>query len=388
MTAAWLVLIVSAAVALYILFGYPLLLAVVPFKPAAAVRKDLSHETTVTLIMAVYNGAGHIRAKLETIRALDYPKQLLQIIVVSDGSTDETESIVREYADRGVALLVAPHSGKAAALNLAFEQASGDLLFFTDVRQSLDPMALRHLVANFADPVVGAVTGEMRLRKGEAGEQANMDLYWRYELWARERQTRIDSIFNTTGCIYAMRRKLAKPLRPDTLSDDAALPLGAFFAGYRVIFDAEAIAVDDPAVAGTEFRRRFRNLAGLWQTFVRFPELFSSANRMRFHFLSHKFGRLVLPWAILFAIVGTLRLPDSSIRWPLIAAEAIFFLLALIDGFLSKGLALKRLSSPARTFLAMNAASMAGLAVFFMEPTRLWLPTKVINDQKQRSTRP
>jgi len=371
------VLISSVVVALYILFGYPLVLAVAPFKLAPAVRKDLSHRATVSLIMAVYNGAAHIRAKLETILALDYPKHLLQIIVVSDGSTDETESIVREYSDRGVALLLAPHSGKAAALNLAFEQASGDLLFFTDVRQWLDPMALRHLVANFADPTVGAVTGEMRLRRGEAGEQANMDLYWRYELWARERQTRIDSIFNTTGCIYAMRRKLAMSLRPDTLSDDAALPLTAFFAGYRVIFDPEAIAIDDPAVAGTEFRRRFRNLAGLWQTFARFPQLFGSGNRMRFHFLSHKFGRLVLPWAILSTTVGTLLLPDSSIRWSLMAGEAIFFLLALSDGWVPKGFSLKRLSSPARTFLAMNIASMAGLAVFFMEPTRLWLPTRV-----------
>ena len=377
MTARWAVLIASVAIALYILFGYPLLLALLRFKPRPAVRKDLSHRATVSLIMAVYNGASHIRAKLETIFALDYPKELLQIVVVSDGSTDGTDAIVREYSNRGVQLLVAPHGGKAAALNLAFEQASGELLFFTDVRQSLDPAALRHLVANFADPTVGAVTGEMRLRKGEAGEQANMDLYWRYELWARERQSRIDSIFNTTGCVYAMRRTLATPLPPDTLSDDAALPLTAFFAGYRVIFDAEAIATDDPAVAGTEFRRRFRNLAGLWQTFARFPQLFSSANRMRFHFLSHKFGRLVLPWAILFTIVGTLLLPGSSIRWLLIGGEVIFFLLAATDGFFPKWFPLKRLSSPARTFLEMNIASMAGFAVFFTDPTRLWLPTRV-----------
>jgi len=151
----------------------------------------------------------------------------------------------------------------------------------------------------------------------------------------------------------------------------------AFFKGYRVIFDAEAIAVDYPAVAGTEFKRRWRNLAGLWQTFARFPQLFSSKNRMRFHFLSHKFGRLVLPWAILLTMVGTALLPGSSIRWCLLGAEAIFFLLALMDGLFPKGFPLKRLSSPARTFLALNAASMAGLAVFFIEPTRLWLPTRV-----------
>jgi len=297
--------------------------------------------------------------------------------VVSDGSTDDTEAIVREYANRGVRLLVAPHGGKAAALNMAFEQVTGEILFFTDVRQALDPMALRHLVANFADPTVGAVTGEMRLRKGDDGEQANMDLYWRYELWAREQQTRIDSIFNTTGCIYALRRILAAPLRPDTLSDDAALPLGAFFKGYRVIFDAQAVATDDPALAGTEFRRRFRNLAGLWQTFVRFPELFSSSNRMRFHFLSHKFSRLVLPWAILLMVAGTLLLPPSSLRWSMIGAEGIFFVLAALDGLFPRGFAVKRLSSPVRTFVAMNVASLAGIAVFFLEPTRLWRPTRV-----------
>ena len=99
---AWVILLASVVVALYTLFGYPLLLAVVTFKQAPRVRKDLSHQVTVSLIMAVYNGAAHIAEKLETILALDYPKQLLDIIVVSDGSTDETEAIVREYGDRGV----------------------------------------------------------------------------------------------------------------------------------------------------------------------------------------------------------------------------------------------------------------------------------------------
>ncbi|HVO99256.1 MAG TPA: glycosyltransferase family 2 protein [Bryobacteraceae bacterium] len=366
----------GAVVAFYILIGYPLLLWLVPFRTAPPIRKDLKFETTVSVIMAVYNGASQIRAKLETILALDYPKRLMQILVVSDGSTDETESIVREYADRGVTLLVAPRGGKAAALNLALQHATGELLFFTDVRQPLDPKALRHLAANFADPTVGAVTGEMRLLKGEAGEQADMDRYWRYELWARDKQTKIDSLFNTTGCIYAMRRSLADPLPVDTLSDDAALPLLAFFRGYRVIFDPQAIALDYPAVAGTEYRRRVRNLSGLWQTFARYPQLFSSNNRMRLHFLSHKFGRLMLPWAILFVMLGPLGLPDPW-RWILFGGEAMYFLLALLDRFLPKESPLKRLSSPIRTFVAMNVASMAGIRVFFVDPMELWKPTRV-----------
>ena len=122
---AWLMLTAGAAIALYILIGYPILLRVVRFKPAPAVRKDLRYSPTVTAIVAVYNGAAQIRAKLETLLALDYPQQLLKTIVVSDGSTDATESIVKEYADRGVQLIAAPHRGKATALNLAFEQATG-----------------------------------------------------------------------------------------------------------------------------------------------------------------------------------------------------------------------------------------------------------------------
>jgi len=380
MSLALVVLIVGTAVVFYVLIGYPMILAMIPAKAApsaASPAKDLRHEPTVSLIMVVYNGASYVRAKMESILALDYPSGQLEIVVVSDGSEDETESIVREFSSRGVQLLVVPHGGKALGLNHALTRASGEILFFTDVRQPLDRMALRHLAANFADPAVGAVTGELQLLRGEHGEHADMDLYWRYELWARRRHSSIDSIFNTTGCIYAMRRHLALPLPADTLSDDAMLPLRAFFAGYRVIFDPEAIAVDYPAVAGTESRRRFRNLAGLWQVFVRVPQLFTSRNRMRFHFLSHKFSRLVLPWAILLVLGATFALPPSPFRSSLLAGDLALLLLALLDRFVPHRFPLKRLTSPARTFLLMNAASLAAAVVFLTPPSRLWIPTRV-----------
>jgi cellulose synthase/poly-beta-1,6-N-acetylglucosamine synthase-like glycosyltransferase len=376
MPAAEFTLILSAALVFYIMIGYPLILAAIPVKPVSS-KKDMRHEATVSLIVSVYNGAAHIRAKIETILALDYPKGLLETIIVSDGSWDETESMVREYGDRGVHLLVLPHGGKATAVNRAIERASGDILFFTDVRQPLDRMALRHLVANFADPGVGAVTGELRLLKGDGGEQTDLDLYWRYELWARTRHSYIDSTFNTTGCIYAMRRSLAGPLPADTLSDDAVLPQMAFFRGYRVIFDPAAIAIDYPALPGTEAKRRFRNLAGLCQVFARNPRLFTSENRMRFHFLSHKFARLVLPWAILAVMASTLALPASSFRSSLLWPDLAFLLIAASDRFIPAGFVLKRLSSPARTFTAMNAASLAAPVVFFVPPARLWVPTRV-----------
>ena len=376
MPIVYVVLILALATVAYVLIGYPLLLAA-PRKTRRPVAKDLGYSTTVSVILAVYNGAEFIKAKLESILALDYPANLVQIIVVSDGSTDGTELIVRQFTQRGVQLLVIPHSGKASALNAALAMASGEILFFTDVRQMLDSGALRHLVANFADPTIGAVTGEMRLLKGDRGEQADMDLYWRYEVWSRKRHSSIDSILAVTGCIYAMRRKLAGPIPPGTLTDDAVMPLTAFFQGYRVIFDPAAIAIDYPAKSGTEFRRRCRTLAGLWQVFVSMPQLFTSRNRMRLHFLSHKFGRLVLPWAILLVFAATVALPATSFRTWMIWNECALLLLALLDGLVPRWLPIKRITSPARTFLTMNAASIAALAVFFTSPDRFWAPTRV-----------
>jgi hypothetical protein len=204
-----------------------------------------------------------------------------------------------------------------------------------------------------------------------------MDLYWRYEVWARKRHSQRDSVFNTTGCIYAMRRSLVAPLREETLSDDAMLPLGAFFAGYRVILDPAAVAWDQPALSGTEFRRRWRNLAGLWQVHAWRPELFTSRNRMRWHFLSHKFSRLALPWLLMVAVGSTWALPASSWRSVLLSGEAAFALAALADPLIAKRTLLKRITSPARTFMLMNVAALAAAAVSFVPAQKLWKPTRV-----------
>jgi cellulose synthase/poly-beta-1,6-N-acetylglucosamine synthase-like glycosyltransferase len=365
----------SAAAIVYILLGYPILLHLMRGRRAPTVRKDLSFEPRVSVILAVYNGASHLRAKLETLFALEYPREKLEIIVVSDGSTDGSETIAGAFVDAGVITLRVPHGGKAAALNAGILRASGDILFFTDVRQPLDRMALRHLVANFADPTVGAATGEMKLMQPGSGEQIAMDLYWRYEIWARARHSEIDSLFTTTGCIYAMRRSLAELIPADTLTDDATLALRAFFRGHRVVFDPAAVAWDYPAVTGTEFRRRMRTLAGLWQIHARFPELFTSRNRMRWHFLSHKFARLILPWALIVFAVSSLALPPGWPRILIWSGELALLVLAELAGVAPPASKIKRACSVARTFLTMNLAALSAVAVFFVPAQRIWKPT-------------
>ena len=377
---AALVLIVAVVVSLYILVGYPLLLR--SWRSfGAPIAKDPEFRTTVSVLLAVYNGGAFIARKLDNLLTLDYPAELLDIVVVSDGSTDATDSIVESYAHRNVRLVRAPHGGKPAALNVAMQHATGELLLFADVRQMYDPQALRHLVANFVNKTVGAVTGELRFVHSDVvGEAADIDVYWRYEIWARQRHSLIDSIFNTTGCIYALRRPLAAPIPPDTLGDDIVIPLRAFFRGYRVVIDTEALAFDYGLVKGGEFRRKLRTLGGVWQAYARIPQLWTSSNRMRMHFLPHKFGRVLLPWLILIGIGAAIALPHGWIRSTLLVTALVVLALAALDLVLPAKFILRHVSSPARSFVLLNAASLASVLVFFVPPERLWKPTRVAHD--------
>jgi cellulose synthase/poly-beta-1,6-N-acetylglucosamine synthase-like glycosyltransferase len=371
-------LAIGAAIVLYTIVLYPAFLALGRRRTAPPVRKDMGFRTTVSIVLAVHDGEGFIAAKLESLLALRYPAELLDILVVSDGSTDGTDGIVESFASRGVRLLRVPRGGKASAINAGLEHSSGEIVFFTDVRQPLDPDALAQLVANFADPSVGVVTGELRILGADStGVQRDLGVYWRYELWARQRHSEIDSVFSATGCIYAIRRSLAHPLPADSLTDDAVMSQRAFFRGYRVVFDPQAIAFDYPMAADTEFRRRLRTLAGLWQLCVRMPELFTGANRMRLDFLSHKFSRLALPWAILLAFAATLALDASPLRSFLLIAAAFLTVLALVDRLVPREFPLKRVTSPVRTFLSMNAAALLSILVFFVPPATLWRTTRV-----------
>lgn len=369
------VFLLSATFAVYVVFGYPILLGLLARFRARPIRKEPQLKT-VSVLLPVRNGEPWIQRKLESILDLDYPKELLQIIVISDGSTDGTEAAVRSFASRGVELVSIPRSGKALALNEGMRRARGEILFFTDVRQNLDPAALRNLVACFADPRVGVASGELIILRGGTLEEANVGLYWRYEKWIRKCQSRLDSVVGASGCIYAMRAALAEPLHRDTILDDVNLPLHAFFRGYRVIFDESARAYDYPTSLGSEFRRKVRTQAGVYQTIGDYPALLGPRNRLWIHFVSHKLGRLLLPWAMLFAFVSSFGLPGMW-RTAVLGAQAAVVALALLDMLLPERFPLKRLTSLVRTAMALLAASFfAGF--FLLAPRRsLWQPTRV-----------
>ena len=367
--------LLSAGIVIYVLAGFPLLAALIASRRPRPVRKERQRRS-VTVVLPVRNGELWIRAKLETLLRLNYPPELLQILVVSDGSTDLTDDIVREYAADDVQLIRIPQGGKAAALNAGMARAKGEILFFNDVRQELDPDCLWRLVECFGDPSVGVVSGDLIIRKPGSKEQANIGLYWRYEKWIRDRLSAIDSMMGATGCIYAMRRRLAVPLPPGTLLDDVYLPLAAFFRGYRVIVERTAKAYDEPTDLGPEFLRKVRTLAGVYQIVRAYPALLSPAHRMWLYFVSHKIGRLLLPHALIVMAVSSFVLPGI---WAELAvgAQAGFYLCFGVDRWIPERWPVKPLTSAARTFVVLMAAAFCAVPSFLFGGLDLWTETRI-----------
>jgi poly-beta-1,6-N-acetyl-D-glucosamine synthase len=374
-TAAVILFFAGAGFALYIVAGYPLLLAVLARWRPKPIRKCFT-DTTVTVLLAAYNGEQWIRAKLESILRLDYPRARMQILAISDGSTDQTDSIVKEFRAEGVELLRVPHGGKAAALNAGMARATGEILFFTDVRQQLEPDALRQLVACMGDPAVGGASGQIVLVKSDGGGEADVGLYWRFEKWLRDKLTEVDSLLVATGCVYALRRELARPLPVDALIDDAYLPLAAVFAGYRFVFERKAVAYDYPTQLDVEFQRKVRTLAGLFQVVRSYPRLLNVFSRVGFHFFSYKLGRLLLPYAFLLMAASGFWLPrpwaDAAV-----GAQVLLYGMAAVDHWLPAGFALKRLSAVCRTFVVLMAAAFCAGSILFVPAGTLWKETRV-----------
>jgi cellulose synthase/poly-beta-1,6-N-acetylglucosamine synthase-like glycosyltransferase len=358
--------------AVYLIAGYPLLLAWRARTGGKPVLKRADPQC-VSIILAVRNGEKFLAAKLDSILNSDYPRDLMDIIVASNGSTDSTAAIAASYAGRGVRLIELAQASKPDALNEAVRAASAPILVFTDVRQALDPQSIARLVACFADATVGVTSGYLVVRSAGI-EEDNVGLYWRYERWIRSNLSRLDSTLGATGALYAIRRELFRPVPSDTLLDDMFIPLAAFFRGYRLILEDQARLYDDPTSINVEFRRKVRTLAGNYQIMHLYPDLFTARNRLRFDFLSYKFGRLLLPWIFLGILVLSFFIsqPWSGAA---IAVQALFYGLAALDVGVGPRSPLKRLTSAPRTVVTMLAASACAIVIFFVPANRLWVPT-------------
>jgi cellulose synthase/poly-beta-1,6-N-acetylglucosamine synthase-like glycosyltransferase len=218
---------------------------------------------SVSLIIPAYNEEAVIVAKLENALALEYPRELLEILVSSDDSTDRTHEIVAGYADRGVRLLVCPRGGKVAAQDRAVRETGGEIVAFGDANVGWEPDALHRLVRPFADPRVGMVCGYVRLIN-PAGGTNQEGLYWRYEMWLRERESRMHSVTGSNGAIYAVRREAYREVDP-RFGHDMSFPYLMVQNGYRAVYEPSARGVESMTTdIEDEFRRKVRMFEHAW----------------------------------------------------------------------------------------------------------------------------
>jgi cellulose synthase/poly-beta-1,6-N-acetylglucosamine synthase-like glycosyltransferase len=348
---------VSVGLLVYTHLGYPALLWLLTRsrRPMEAVAEQGAPPPSVSLIVAAHDEEASIAHWVRSALALDYPRELLEVVVVSDGSSDRTRELATE-AGADLVLQV-PRGGKVAALNAAAEQARGEVLAFSDANSTWQEDALRRLVARFDDSRIGYVCGLLRL-EGEGGENQE-GLYWRYETAARALESRLAGVTAGNGAINAVRREAYIPLEP-TRGQDISLPYELTKRGWRAAFEPGAVAREPMAATlGSEFRRKRRMLAGAWATMLRHgmlsPRGYGPA--YAFEILSHRALRYLSPFLHLVALgtnlallgEGTLYVVTLACQLALIVAAAVAPIVPL------------RAFRIARYYVAVTAASAAGL---------------------------
>ncbi|SFR58842.1 Glycosyltransferase, catalytic subunit of cellulose synthase and poly-beta-1,6-N-acetylglucosamine synthase [Marinobacter daqiaonensis] len=361
------VTILCLMVPLYVYGGYPLALWLMTLG-----RPDVTHRRgdatpSVTLIISCYNEAAIIRDKLENALALDYPRDRLTILVVSDGSDDGTDDIVREFASQGVKLIRQEgRLGKTMGLNMAMEQVSTDITVFSDANAMYAPDAIGRLVRNFADEQVGYVVGAALYTDSDSGASArNENLYWKYELAIKSMESRLHSVVGGDGAIYAIRSRLWEPLQQKDINDFVN-PLQIIAKGYRGVFDSEARCFEETAGDfDREIARKERIVNRSIRGLMRVKETMNPARTGVFAWqvVSHKFLRWLIPLFLVLAAIGSALLATQGfVLFQLVTLGAVLLLLLAVTGHLARDKnALPAWVSVPYYFVMVNLYSLKGI---------------------------
>jgi len=369
MTFVLVVTLLCLAVPIYVYAGYPALLWLFTLRPDGAVfgRVPAEASPSVTLIVSCYNEAGVIGQKLENALALDYPKGRLSIMVVSDGSDDGTDELVRAYEPQGVCLIRQEvRQGKTMGLNLALAEVSSDLVVFSDANAMYAPDAITRLVRHFSDPNVGYVVGAALYTDATEGASAAAEnRYWRYEIAIKQMESRLHSVVGGDGAIYAIRRALWQPLLATDINDFVN-PLQIVARGYRGVFDPEARCFEETAgdfsrEAARKERIVNRSIRGLmrvksamnpWKTGI-----------FAWQLVSHKLLRWLIPLFLLIAGAGSVVLAWAgySLFQAVTAAIVVVLALALVGHLAGDRNRLPTVVSVPYYFVMVNLFALRGI---------------------------
>jgi biofilm PGA synthesis N-glycosyltransferase PgaC len=329
----------------------------------------------VSIVMIVRNEAAVLPSKMRNLMGLNYPQNLHEIVVVSDGSTDSTNEILSQFAEdqRIRVILNSELRGKAAGLNDAIHAARGEIVVFTDARQKIESDAVRMLVENFSDPAIGCASGELMLGDpASAVAPHGIGLYWTIEKKIRHLEAASGSVIGATGALYAVRRSLLVAVPPETILDDVYIPMHVVRQGARVIVDGRARAWDQPDLGSDrEFARKVRTLSGNYQLLRLAPWLLSKANPVKFEFVSHKLLRLAVPFALAAVLVSSVLLQEPLYRiafW----AQLGFYGLSLLAMAQLKPSILGRTADAAFTFVVLNTAALVAFGNFVTGRKAAW----------------
>ncbi|OQW95953.1 MAG: hypothetical protein BWK77_06615 [Verrucomicrobia bacterium A1] len=316
----------------YIYLGYPLLAGLLAKLRARPVRRA-PYGGSVSVLIVACNEAAVLPHKIRSLLASEAQAQIGEIVVASDGSTDETAQAVAAVGEPRVRLVAFPERrGKASVLNDVLPQCRQEVVVLTDARQELHPQALGALLSNFADESVGVVSGELVFREESVSTASarGMGVYWSYEKFIRKSEARFGSVPGATGALYAIRKALFSPIPASTLLDDVLIPMQAVVRGFRCVFEEGAEVYDDPTFSPSrEAIRKRRTIAGNAQLVLFHPEwLLPWRNPVWFQLVSHKLGRLASPLFLIGTAVTSLLLGDVPLYRAGAIAQAAFYVLA------------------------------------------------------------
>jgi cellulose synthase/poly-beta-1,6-N-acetylglucosamine synthase-like glycosyltransferase len=355
----------SALALFHVYVGYPLIMLVLS-------RRVGSHGVpdgvlpSVSLIVSAHNEERVIVAKLKNAIALDYPKDLLEIMVVSDCSDDGTDKLVHQFSSSGVILIrQSRRLGKSAGLNLGVPQTSGEVLVFSDANAFYRPDAIRQLARHFSNPRVGYVVGNSRYdESSETPPSAQSEsLYWTFETWLKKCESRFHSVVGGDGAIYAIRRELFSLLQPTDINDFIN-PLQIVNRGYVGIFEPDAISYERAAATfRQEFRRKTRIVSRSLQAVTRVAGVLNPFRNPRhwFALVSHKVLRWFAPCFMTLLLVASLALWNSPFYRFAVLSQGVFYLLAAVGSLLSLTPAQWRLFYVPYYFCLVNAAALVGI---------------------------
>jgi len=354
----------SASLLLFVYIGYPLLvMALSSFRPT--LHPDASYTPFLSVLIAAYNEEASIERKLGQTLALDYPTHKLEILVLSDGSTDRTDEIVRSFADPRVRLVrVEPQRGKTNAQNFGAREAKGEILVFSDATTIYHPQALRKLAANYADPHNGAVSGRYKYfdAAGDSPTGLGSAVFWNYENAIKLAQSRLSTVSGCCGCIYSVRRELYTDLSPDIISD-LVQPLWVIKKGFRVVFEAEALAYEETTHSTQEeFSMRVRVVTRGMRGLLSVPDLFKPWKHpwICIQLVSHKVLRWLVPIFLIVLLLANATLASKRFFAVTLVVQVAFYLSALFARYVPMHRTWKVLGVPL-FFCTLNAAALVSL---------------------------